>query len=239
MSEIAFQVPVGTLVAERPSRARVFEKYGMDYCCGGKTPLAQAAANAGVDLSLLLEELRLHDRESPPEEVNWLEVPLPELCTNIVQTHHVYLRDELPRLETLTTKIARLHAENHPELTEVAQVFFALKEELENHMRKEEQILFPLIEELAAATTRPRFHCGSVGNPIRVMEYEHDNAARALERLRELTHDYTTPQDGCNTYRATMDALARFEGDMRQHIHKENNVLFPRAVALETSLPVG
>lgn len=237
MSERAFQISVGTLVAERPSRARLFEKHGIDYCCGGKMSLAQAAAKASVDLSVLLEELRLHDQESPPDEVNWLEVPLPELCRNIVDTHHAYLRTELPRLETLTKKIAHVHGDHHPELNKVADLFLALKEELENHMEKEERILFPLIEELSVATTRPQFHCGSVGNPIRVMEYEHDNAAYALERLRELTHNYSTPEDGCPTYRATMDALAHFEKDMHHHIHKENNALFPRAVELEASLP--
>jgi regulator of cell morphogenesis and NO signaling len=239
MSTILHEVAVGILVAERPSRSRVFEKYGIDFCCGGKMSLAQAASEAGVDVRTLLDALRASDEEHAQNDTNWLEVPLVDLCANIVGTHHTYLKTELPRLEGLTAKIARVHGDNHAELVEVADLFAALREELEQHMLKEERVLFPIVEQLVAAKTRPAFHCGSVQNPISMMELEHDNAAAALERLRNLTNGYTTPQDGCNTYRATMDGLARFENDMHHHIHKENSVLFPRAVALEASLPLG
>lgn len=236
MSDTALQVPVGILVAERSSRARVFEKYGIDYCCGGKTSLAQAAADAGVEVATLLNALRASDEEHAGDDTNWLEVPLVDLCKHIVAKHHTYLVAELPRLAGLTEKIARVHGENHAELLEVADVYAAIREDLDQHMVKEERVLFPLVEELAAAKSRPSFHCGSVQNPIGVMEMEHDAVAEGLDRLRKLTNGYVTPEDGCNTYRATMDGLAQFENDLHEHIHKENSVLFPRAVALEASL---
>jgi regulator of cell morphogenesis and NO signaling len=155
---------------------------------------------------------------------------LTQLADHIEQTHHQYLKRELPRLSPLVEKIAAKHGPTNENLVQLSQVFAAFREELESHMVKEERILFPLIRQIDAnATSAGGFHCGSIDNPIRVMELEHQHAGDAMEQMRELTDGYTAPADACNTYRAVMQSLAEIETDMHQHVHKENNVLFPRA----------
>lgn len=227
---------VGELVAERPARARVFESYGIDYCCGGKRLLLEACATQGVDAAVVLAALAVADQEPRVERRDWTQAPLSELATHIVETHHAYLRTELPRLSGLFERVVRAHAARHPEVSAAAGVFEALREELEQHMNKEEQILFPIIDRLEAGLATAADHCGSVDNPIRQMEHEHDEAGVALSKLRALTGDYVPPADACNTYRALLDSLERFERDMHTHIHKENNILFPRAAAVERQL---
>lgn len=236
MTYLNLDVTVGELVAERAGRSRIFEELGIDYCCGGRKPLEQACAELGLDLQQVLQQLEESDREPVPDERDWTQAKMTELADHIEQTHHVYLRNELPRLTELTGKVGRVHGENHPELVEVNSVFLGLRAELESHMQKEEQILFPIIRELESADAARGFHCGSVNNPIRVMEHEHDNAGRALSRLRELTGGYQVPGDACGTYRAMLDALEHLEKDLHLHIHKENNILFPRASRREAEL---
>lgn len=237
MSAISTHDTVGHLVAERPSRSRVFERWGLDYCCGGKKPLDQACAEKSIDLHAVLRDLLENDTRTPPgAETDWLSAPLADLADHIIETHHAYLRQALPRLSELTHRVRDAHSEKHPELVELAATFMDLRYEMENHMMKEEIILFPLIKTLEAADSLPPLHCGSVNNPIRVMEMEHDDAATALTKMRALTGDYTPPADACNTYLAMLDALEELEADLHQHIHKENNILFPRAAALEAAL---
>jgi regulator of cell morphogenesis and NO signaling len=161
---------------------------------------------------------------------------LAELVDHIVGTHHAYLHEELPRIDALTLKVASVHGQANPSLHNVRECFVECREELEAHMIKEEHVLFPMIRELEAPTCCA---CGtrrSISGPIRMMEAEHDSAGDALERMHALTDGYTPPEDACNTYRAMLDALATFERDMHEHVHKENNVLFPRALELEASL---
>jgi regulator of cell morphogenesis and NO signaling len=158
---------------------------------------------------------------------------LTELADHIEATHHAYLKEELPRLDSMTEKVARVHGEHEPRLAQTRQAFLALKAELEPHMMKEERILFPIIRQLEQADGPLQFHCGSVANPIRQMEHEHDQAGNALAILSESTDRYTPPDWACNTYRAMLDSLARLESDMHQHVHKENNVLFPKAIRME------
>lgn len=227
---------VGQLVAERPLRARVFERYGIDYCCGGKTPLVQACAEKGLGVDQVFRDLDAADTAAAPgEQRNWAEATLSELIDHIVATHHAYLQRQLPRLTALASKVVEVHGGHHPELHEVRDIFQDLRAELESHAAKEEQILFPMIKTLEASTAAPCFHCGSVNNPIRVMEHEHDDAGNALARIRGLTNDYTPPPDACNTYRTFLTELAEFEADLHQHIHKENNILFPRAAEAEAA----
>jgi len=229
--------PVSQLVTERPERFRVFEKWGIDYCCGGKDPLAEACRARGIDLAPVLADLAESDARQPSEEErDWANAPIPELVEHIVSTHHAYLQRALPELNRLSGQVLAAHGERHPELAETRRVLLGLAAELDSHLMKEEQILFPLCIELSRATRLPQAHCGTVQNPIRVMEFEHDSAGRALARLRELTRDFTTPDDGCPTYRAFMQALSELEVDLHRHIHKENHVLFPRAIALEAAL---
>ncbi len=233
----AFQIhdTVGAIVARRPALSRVFEQEGIDYCCGGKKALDEVCREKGVDPAGLLAKLEASASALTDEPVvDAAAMSLAELADHIEETHHAYLRRELPRLDAMTEKVASVHGEKDARLAEIRRTFLTLSDELTSHMMKEEQILFPMIRRLDASKTAPAFHCGSLANPIAQMEHEHDEAGSALERLRTLTDGYTPPEWACNTYRAMLDGLAHLERDMHQHVHKENNVLFPRALVRET-----
>jgi regulator of cell morphogenesis and NO signaling len=230
------EATVGQLVAERPSRARVFERLGIDYCCGGKHPLRDACQRKGLDYNAVLAELDQAQTGTPAGDRNWASASVTDLCNHIEQTHHAYLKQELPRLEFLTTKVAARHGDSRPALREVHKVFMSMKDELLQHMMKEERVLFPLCRQLDAADELPAMPCGSVGNPIEVMMQEHEDAGDALAQIRGLTDDFECPPDACNTFRAMYDSLHQFEQDMHQHVHKENNIMFPKAIRLEKLL---
>ncbi len=237
MSTDYASTPVADLVTERPSWFRVFEKWGIDYCCGGSDPLGQVCGEKGLDVAAVAADLAQADaRQAQDDGEAWADAPIPDLIENIVSTHHAYLRQVLPELRELSAKVLGAHGERHPELGEVRKVLLDLAGELESHLLKEEQILFPFCVQVAAAASMPSFHCQTIANPIRVMEAEHESAGRALLRLRALTKDYSTPDDGCASYRALMQGLADLEVDLHRHIHKENHVLFPRALAIEARL---
>ena len=221
----------GEWVTERPSRSRVFERFGIDYCCGGKRPLDAACSEAGHDLNDVLAALHESDACSAGEQdVDWSQAKMADLVDHIVSTHHAYLRGELGRLAEMGAKVAAGHGDRHPELVTCQDVFTPLRAELSSHMDKEEQILFPMIKALEGAESVAEFHCGSIENPIAAMEDEHDSAGRALSKLRTLTHDYELPDEACNTYRVWLDGLRELEADMHRHIHKENSILFPKAI---------
>ncbi len=228
---IAQERTVGDLVAERPSRSRIFEKYAIDYCCGGSRSLADACRDAGVDAVSLGAELADSDAEATETGTDWTRASLDALCEHLVATHHVYLRAELPRIAALAEKVAAAHGERHAELLEVRDLFRAFEEEMYAHLMKEEQVLFPLVRQLELGARDGGFHCGSIANPIRVMIFEHDSAGAALARFRALTSGFRAPEDACGSYLALLDALRELEADTHQHIHKENNVLFPRVLA--------
>ena len=225
---------VGSLVADRPARARVFEPFGIDYCCGGKRTLGQACERAGIDLDEVVAALTESDIAATNETNCGDEgSTITELADHIVATHHANLRRELPRLAAMLDKVVAAHGERHAELPDLRAAFTDLRNELEPHIEKEERILFPMIRELERAASAPAFHCGTVNNPIRAMEDEHRNAGRALTRMRDLTGGYAPPDDACNTYLALLDGLADLERDLHTHIHKENNILFPQAADAE------
>jgi len=226
---------VGQLVVERPARARVFEKFGIDYCCGGKKPLASACQAKGLDTAEVLSALEAADGASAPAG-DWSRATLTELTEHIESTHHAYMKTELPRLDRITERVATVHGARHPELAEVRATFVALKTEMEMHMHKEEGVLFPLCREVEFASAPVTSPCGSIGNPIRMMIKEHESAGEGLATIRRLTADYTPPEGACNTYRAMLSGLAEMEADMHQHVHKENNILFPRALKRESQL---
>jgi regulator of cell morphogenesis and NO signaling len=237
MSQALIESTVGQLVVERPSRARLFEKLGIDYCCGGKKALRLAIDEQGLDADTVVAELEKEAAGAADQvERNWGTASITDLCDHIEATHHAYLKEELPRLAFLTEKIANRHGDGRPALRELHHVFAQFKAELESHMFKEERILFPLCRRLDTAEVLPASHCGSVNNPIEVMIREHEDAGTALARMRELTDGYSVPPDGCNTYRATFASLEQLERDMHQHVHKENNILFPKAVRAERLL---
>jgi regulator of cell morphogenesis and NO signaling len=224
---------VGQWVAQHPSAARVFERLGIDYCCGGKRPLEEVCRQQRLVAQEVLDQLQGSLGPAEAEEENWNSRSLADLCDHIEQVHHGYLRRELPRLTDIIAKVVNAHAGNHPELYPVQQAFAELRNELEPHMMKEERVLFPAIRALERSPATQSFPFGSVANPIHMMEHEHDHAGQCLARIRELTRNYEIPEGACNTYRVMLAALQELESDMHQHVHKENNILFPRACALE------
>jgi regulator of cell morphogenesis and NO signaling len=234
-------VPVSTLVRERQGRVGVLEKFGIDYCCHGATTLANACRERGLSVEEVRRALEA-SVASPAEsdEADWARESLQSLVDHIVARHHSYLREQLPRIGALLEKVIAKHADKHPSLVELRGVYAGLCNELAHHMMKEEQVLFPYIRLLEEARDKgqpaPPFHCGSVQQPIRVMEDEHRTAGDALRRMRDLTLGFQPPTDACDAYRKLMDDLRGLEGDLHLHIHKENNILFPRAAAVESSL---
>jgi regulator of cell morphogenesis and NO signaling len=227
---------VREVAVEFPGATRIFEKLGIDYCCGGGKALDEACLAAGVsadDVIALLEEAG----STAAEARDWNAAPLSELVAHIVTRHHGFTREELVRVSNLLAKVCSVHGENHPELHRLHTVFQELKHELTSHMLKEEQVLFPYIENLETAVRRgepmPTPFFGTVRNPVRMMMQEHDDAGQALRDLREVSSNYQVPADGCISFRTLYQALEEFERDLHQHIHLENNILFPRAAELE------
>ena len=230
---------VRELVLESPSATRVFEKLGIDYCCGGNRPLDEACRNANVSVDRVLESLEAADSaaRAQPAQNDWQGEPLSELVAHIINTHHKYTKEEIARLIPLLGKVCSVHGQNHPELIVMQATFHGLAAELNMHMMKEEMVLFPYIIRLEEAVTEnrpalpPPF--GTVQNPVAMMMHEHDSAGAALQAMREASSSYTPPADACISFRTLYEALAAFETDLHQHIHLENNILFPRAVEME------
>jgi regulator of cell morphogenesis and NO signaling len=225
---------VGQIAAEFPASVHVFEKHGIDFCCGGKIPLGEACGRKGLDPAVLLAEIARAAATPAQDPTDWLGAPLPALIDHILATHHAYMKAQLPIVEARLAKVLAAHGDRHGEmLRAVSAVYGPMKAELDGHLAKEEMVLFPLIRALEGGAEPASSHCGSVRNPIRVMCMEHDSAGGALVELRRLTGDYTLPADACNTFRALYFELEAMERDLHRHIHLENNILFPRAIALE------
>jgi regulator of cell morphogenesis and NO signaling len=234
MTTSTIDLSVGQIAAGFPAAVRVFEKHGIDFCCGGKLPVTEACARKGLDPAVLLAEIEQAIRTPAEDPTDWLTAPLPALIDHILDTHHAYMKVQLPRVEAMLAKVVQAHSDRHGDMLRAASgVYGAMKAELDGHLAKEEMILFPLVRALDGGAQPGSFHCGSVKNPIRVMCMEHDSAGEALVQLRRLTSDYTAPADACNTFRALYFELAEMERDLHRHIHLENNVLFPRAIDLE------
>lgn len=214
---------IGELAAEFPLSTRVFARHGIDFCCGGGRPLDAVCREKGLDPESVLGEIRTEVDGPVAATENWTQAPLDALIDHILAVYHRPLDAEFPRLEAMARKVFAVHGEKDPErLGELLKVYVELKEELEAHFLKEEEILFPMIRAGRGAMA---------GGPISVMHMEHDAAGEALRRLRELTDDYRVPAEACNTWRALWHGLAALEESLHQHIHLENNVLFPRALA--------
>ena len=225
---------VRELAVEDPNATRVFEKLGIDYCCGGDRPLEEACASAGVAMDEVLRELEQGiDTSATVATRDWNTAPLGELVEHIVGKHHAYVKAEVPRLQTLIAKVLGVHGKNHPELEQVQVAFIELANELGAHLMKEEQILFPYVKQMGSGSGCSPSCFGTVQNPVRVMMVEHDHAGKKLREMRRITSDYSIPADACISYATLFRALVEFEQDLHQHIHLENNILFPRAVAME------
>jgi regulator of cell morphogenesis and NO signaling len=232
MTDLAPHTTLGDIVTSQPEAARVLERFGLDYCCGGTATLDAACADRCVDqaeVQAALGEL------GEPAPADWARMSPATLVDHLEATHHTYLHVELERLHRLADKVEAVHGDRHPELADIRSTFAHLRADLEPHLMKEERVLFPMIRELAAATEMPDFHCGTLRNPISVMLGEHDRAGELLAQLRSLTSDYTPPADGCASYGALFDGLKRLEADTHLHVHKENNLLFPAVMAMENA----
>lgn len=224
---------LAAIVDANPASVRILERHQLDYCCGGHRTLEQACAERDLDPAAVFAEL---GALQPAAAADWTTMGPAQLVDHIESTHHRYLHEELPRLAALTDKVVGVHGTRHPELHRVKVTFSALRDDLEPHLMKEERVLFPMIRELADATTAPTFHCGSVANPIRMMLLEHDRAGELLAEMRDITNEFQSPEDGCASYHALYGGLAEIEADTHLHVHKENNVLFPAVLALEDAL---
>ncbi|MCC6278950.1 MAG: iron-sulfur cluster repair di-iron protein [Saprospiraceae bacterium] len=228
---------VGEMVVADYRKAEVFRKYGIDYCCGGKKPLEEVCRQKGIDLQNVQNDLNALDQKPDDAGQNFDIWELDALAAHIVEKHHNYVSESVPMLYELGAKVARVHGERHPELIEIANLFRAVGQELQMHMHKEELMLFPQIAKMAASRrngtsiTRPFF--GSVENPIHMMESEHESSGNDMEEIRRLSHDFTPPMDACTSYCVLYAKLQEFEQDLHQHVHLENNILFPKSITLE------
>lgn len=216
---ITSQSKVGEIAAEHPMATQVFARYGIDFCCGGGVPLEQACARRGLDTPLVLEEIEQALADGDPELDRWTEAPVADLVRHIVHAYHVPLREELPRLESMLRKVNRVHGDKDPErLPRLLTTYLALESELADHMAREEEVLFPEMLQ----------HGEEALVPVEVFVDDHTAAGEALAEIRELTDGFRVPDYACNTWRALWHGLEALERSMHQHIHLENNVLFPR-----------
>ncbi|MGD9561254.1 MAG: iron-sulfur cluster repair di-iron protein [Pyrinomonadaceae bacterium] len=227
------------IALDAPLTIRVFEKHKIDFCCGGRVPFAEACSNAGVDPSAVLSELESVSASSDPKnDVDTRSAR--ELIDHIVCTHHAFTRAEVQRLMPLAEKVATRHGEHHPELVEIRDIVLTLGNEMLVHMQKEEMMLFPYIEKLERAAetngSLPLPPFGTVNNPVRMMMFEHDQAGEMLRSIRSLSSDYATPEDACPSFKGLFAGLQDLEADLHQHIHLENNILFPQAIDFETQV---
>jgi regulator of cell morphogenesis and NO signaling len=231
---------VRELAVEIPSATRIFEQLGIDYCCGGGKSLEEACVQAGLSVDQVLRTL---EQGSALSETASRELPdfrqtsLKDLIDHILAKHHVYVRQEMPRIQQLLAKVVAVHGASHSELAVTQQLFAQVSAELTSHMMKEEMVLFPYIAELESATSfgrrAPQPAFGTIKNPVRMMEMEHEEAGNAVEQIARATGQYTPPEDACFSYKTLYSALKDFALDLHQHIHLENNILFPRAVVME------
>lgn len=227
---------VREIALENPASIRVFESLGIDYCCGGKRPLSEACSHANVDFASVIALLDSVQQPATPG-TEWNNRSLTDLIAHIVGTHHAYVRRETPRIEMFLAKVLARHGADHPEISQIQELFSAISHELATHMIKEEHILFPHLERLEqalqAGKPAPSACFSTVQHPIAGMMAEHDDAGAVLAQLRQLSNGYTTPAGACPTYLGLYLALEEFEHDLHHHVHLENNILFPRALEME------
>jgi len=243
MSEIQGEIRhklVGQLVGDDFRRASVFKSFDIDYCCGGKKTLEQACKENDLEIGDVVTTLYEVVKQAKESGIDYRQWKLDYLCDYIVNTHHAYVNSAIDEISMNLEKVLRAHGSSHPELLEIKACFDQLSSELTTHMKKEEIILFPHIKRMVQAQnthqkpSRPPF--GSIQNPINAMEAEHVGAGDILARIRNLSSDFTVPEDGCTTYRVTLAGVHQFEEDLHQHIHLENNILFPSAIKLEKEI---
>ena len=226
---ISENTTVADVAAALPSSVGVFQRHGIDFCCGGQTPLSIACQERGIPFGEIVSAIEASAATQSEDDRDWNREPLHTLIDHIVVTYHNALREELPRLESMAGTVARVHGRKAPDLLKLEAIVTELSAELRTHMRKEELVLFPAIQTIEAGHERPAV---PISAPIAVMEEEHDHAGALLSELRTMTDDYVAPAWACQTFRALYQGLSELESAMHVHVHLENNILFPRALAL-------
>lgn len=241
--KITENTPVSEIVIHYPQTRKQLEEWGIDYCCGGRRPFKEACIIANQSWQQVCEKLNemIEQSTQAPYAKNWTAVSLTELADHIIDAHHTYLRENLPRLKQLAEKVYHAHQERHGKMiVKLRDLLQTLSGEIETHLAKEEQVLFPLIQQMVVferdPKTRPSIHCGTIENPIRQMSVEHDSAGDILTQIRKTTSDYKLPADACESFKALYDGLRELEYDLHDHIHLENNILFPKAIQLENKI---
>lgn len=236
----ASEETLGEIATKDLRKAQIFKKYGLDFCCNGKRTVREACAEKGLDAAQVEHELQEADKAtaSGARPLPYNEWGLDFLADYVVNTHHAYVKKNMPDMKAYAQKVYQVHGSHHPELERINGLVLAMDAELTGHMHKEEFVLFPAIKQLVAAerSAQPQNPFGTIKSPITVMELEHEELGQALSELRELTGGYTLPQDACASYGLLYRMLEEFEGDMHVHIHLENNILFPKALELEKTL---
>lgn len=237
---LTIEKTVSDIAVERPASLRIFEQLGIDYCCGGKKPLSEVCNKLGLSIDDVLARIeKAEAANTVAAPTDWTLAPLADLCQHIVTKHHAFVRSELERLDKIVKKVVAVHGEAHPELFKIRDYFNDLNTDMTSHMFKEEHVLFPYIgklERAAHGAELPPACFNSVQQPINAMMNEHDIAGSLMAQTRTVTRGYALPEGACVTYRAMYEGLQDFERDLHQHVHLENNILFPRALKLEQEL---
>ncbi len=228
---------IADIVALNIQTAHVFKKYGIDFCCGGGITIQKACEKKKIDINLIMQDLKNIDTKVLQSQ-NYNNWELDFLTDFIINTHHVYVIESLGLIDAYATKVAKVHGEHHPAVIKIKELFDLVAQDLSSHMKKEELILFPYIKRLVVANREniniDKSQFGSVNNPIKLMEEEHEIVGNLLKEIAVLSNNYNPPAWACNTFKALYAKLDEFEQDLHIHIHLENNILFPKAVAMET-----
>ena len=234
------ETKVKDIALSNPAARQILEDAGLDYCCGGGKSLHEACLHADVPAEEILNRLRENSKHVNPDEANWTSAPLSDLTRHIRERHHRYVREAIARVQPLLDKVEAKHGKSHSEIADIRRLFAEVAREMIMHMQKEEQILFPYIDALEKANSahgsvEPPFF-QTVRNPIHAMMKEHDAAGELVKQIRKASMEYTAPADACTSYKALYQDLREFEADLHQHVHLENNILFPRSVEMETAV---
>lgn len=236
------ETKIGEAVASNFRYVQVFEKYGIDFCCGGKKTIGDACTAKGLNPQEVISSLHKIPENGNGKAMNFSSWKPDFLIDYIINNHHRYVQNMMPAIYMHTAKVAEKHGASHPETLIIAEHFTDLKEELEVHMQKEERMLFPYIKQILGIEENgeefpfPPF--GTIESPVRVMEHEHEAAGKLMAEINSLSSGFAPPEDACTTYRVLYQELKEFEDDLHMHIHLENNILFPKAIELEKRLTV-
>ena len=234
-AQFTIHTPINDFIAEDVRRTGIFEELDIDACCGGYRTLAVACAEKGIDPESVLNKLMSFTPESDPVTAvkEGMDGSLSEAVDHLLQTHHTYLKEALPRLAALLEKVVNAHVVRHPELNTVQELFGEVRADLEPHLMKEEQVLFPMIKQLESSGGAAELDCGPLQNPIRVMLAEHERVLTLFQKIRATTRNFQMPEDGCESYRLLLTGLDELEIDTLLHIQKENEILFPQVLAMQ------